>query len=96
MNLFYYTFIITFMQRFEKENLKILGDRIKSLRLKNNLSLNQFVFKYSEITTATWSRIENGVVDVKFNTLLKVCESLGIKIDELLADLDFNYISEDE
>ena len=69
MNLFYYTFIITFMQRFEKENLKILGDRIKSLRLKSNLSLNQFVFKHSEITTATWSRIENGIVDVKFNTL---------------------------
>lgn len=84
------------MQRFEKENLKILGERIKTLRLKSNLSLNKFVFKYSDITTASWSRIENGLVDVKFNTLLKVSEALGIKIDELLKGVDFNYTSNEE
>ncbi len=48
------------MQQIDKENLQKLSKKIKELRLKQSKSLNQFVFANGYLTTATWSRLENG------------------------------------
>ena len=79
------------MQQNEKDNLIKLGKRIKLLRLQSGLTLNKFVFKKGGLTTATWSRLENGLYNVKFSTLIKVSAMLNIKLEELLDNLDLDY-----
>ena len=87
---------ITYMQYQKDENIKILAERIKTLRLKKSKSLNKFVFNKSGVTSATWSRIENGLVNPKFTTLIKIASMLDTKIDILLKDLKLDYnIDED-
>lgn len=82
---------ITRMQQEKKINLIKLGKRVKELRMLQSPSLNRFVFSKGGITTATWSRIENGKFDAKFSTLVKVASMLDIKIEDLLKDLNLDY-----
>lgn len=79
------------MQQIDKENLAKLSNKIKELRLKHPKSLNKFILNNGHLTTATWSRLENGINDFKFSTLLRVAYLLDLKIDELLKDIDFDY-----
>ena len=79
------------MQQKDKENLAKLARRVKELRLKKSKSLNHFVFSQGGVTSSTWSRIENGKFDVKFNTLIKVASMLDVSLSELLRDIDFDY-----
>ena len=79
------------MQQIDKENIKKLSNKIKRLRLNQSESLNKFILSNGHLTTATWSRLENGINDCKFSTLLRVSYLLNMKIDELLKDIDFNY-----
>ena len=80
---------ITHMQQNEKTALKLLANQIKNLR-KNKLKLlNSFIFEKVLITTATLSRIENGLVYVKFTTLLKICQILDISLSKLLENINF-------
>lgn len=79
------------MQQIDKENITKLSNKIKELRLKQSKSLNKFILNKGYLTTATWSRLENGINDVKFSTLLRVAYLLDLKIDELLKDINFNY-----
>jgi len=79
------------MQQVDKNNSIKLGSRIKELRLKKSQSLNRFVFSKGGITTATWSRLENGKNDFKLSTLIRVAAMLEISITELLKDIDFEY-----
>ena len=95
MFLLYFSTTITLMQQIKKENLKILARRIKELRLKKSKSLNKFVFSKGAVTSATWSRVENALVDVKFTTLIQMTAMLELKIEDLLKDLNFNYVIED-
>jgi len=77
------------MQQNERKTLKILAKRIKKLRKEKSRSLNSFVFENGLITTATLSRIENGLVDVKFTTLVKLAQMLGINLSELFQGMVF-------
>lgn len=79
------------MQQIDKENINKLSGKIKKLRLEKSKSLNKFILSNGHLTTATWSRLENGINDYKFSTLLRVSYLLNMKIDELLKDVDFNY-----
>lgn len=88
---FNYTLTITYMQRCEKYNLKELGLHIRALREKTSKSLNSIVLEKGGITSATLSRIENGKVDVRLNTLIKIAAILDVNIIELLSGVDFDY-----
>lgn len=79
------------MQQSKTKNLEKLAMRIKTLRLQKSKSLNKFVFSKGNVTSATWSRVENALVDVKFSTLIQISAMLEVKIDELLKDIDFDY-----
>ena len=92
---FYYTGIITFMQYHEKENSIKLGKRIKELRMKCSASLNAFVMERGGLTTASWSRLENGKFDAKFSSLVKAAAMLNISLNELISGLDLDYSLED-
>ena len=88
----YNSITITYMQHDKKENIKILAKRIKKLRLEQSNSLNKFCFTKGNVTSATWSRIENALVDPKFSTLIEVSRMLGITLEELFKNLKLNYI----
>jgi len=81
---------ITRMQQQDKKILINLGNRIRDLRVAKNKSLNSFAFNKG-ITSATLSRIENGLVDVKFITLVKLSNALETPLEELLKGLDLKY-----
>ena len=83
------------MQQYDKENSIKLGKRIKELRIKHSKSLNAFVMERGGLTTASWSRIENGKFDAKFSTIVKVAAMLNISIEELFQGLSLNYILEE-
>lgn len=83
------------MQQIKNENLEILAKRVKELRLQKSKSLNKFVFSKGNVTSATWSRIENALVDPKFTTLVQVSAMLDIKLEELVKNLNLNYSSEE-
>lgn len=82
---------ITYMQQADRENLHLLSKRIKQLRLSKEKSLNKFVMTRGGLTTASWSRLENGKFDAKFSTLVKTASMLEISLCELLKDLPLNY-----
>lgn len=84
------------MHKIDAENAFKLGERVKNLRKKTSLSLNSFVMKNSGITTATWSRLGNGKNDIKFSSLLRVAAALNLTVSELLQDIPFDYLYEDE
>lgn len=83
------------MQQSDKNNLKKFGQKVKSLRMKESKSLNEFVMKKGYLTTATWSRVENGLFDLKFSTLLRIAKMLDTDISELLKSCDFDYNFQD-
>ena len=84
------------MQQIEQENLKKLGERIRQLRLKKSISLNKLIFSKGGISTATWSRLENGLVEPKFNTLIKISAILEIDLITLLKDINIDYTLTDD
>ncbi len=83
------------MQYHEKENSLKLGKRIKELRMQKSHSLNAFVNERGGLTTASWSRLENGKFDAKFSSLVKVAAMLGISLEELICGVDLDYSIED-
>lgn len=87
--------IITRMQAKNSKALKILGKRIQDLRKETGESLDSFIFSRGGTTSASLSRVENGLVDVKFTTLLKISCALKIPLDKIFKDLDFNYTLEE-
>ncbi len=86
--------IITYMEQYEKDIIKLLGNSLKSLRLKQNKSLNIFAYE-NDLTTATVSRVENGLVDTKFSTLIKYAKGLEIPLDIIIKGLDIEYKNDD-
>lgn len=79
------------MQQQNENLLHLLGEHIRSLRLQKKQSLNEFAYKSLLITPATQSRIENGLVDLKFSTLVKIANALDITPSELLKGFDFKF-----
>ena len=92
---FYTTHNITYMQQRESYNSLLLGKRVKALREKQSSSLNAFVMSKGGLTTATWSRIENGKTDVKLSTIIKTAAILNTTVDKLLQNIDFDYSIEE-
>lgn len=66
-----------------KEVLLELANRIKTLR--NERKLTQSVC-YEE-TGINFGRIERGIRDISFTTLLKICRYFKVPINEFLKDI---------
>jgi len=78
------------MQHADRENLVAFGERIRKIREEKFSSLNRCAFEKGGITSATLSRIENGLVDFKFTTLLKLSYILEIPLEDLVKDFNFS------
>ena len=66
-----------------KEILLELANRIKTLRNERNLTQTVCY----EDTGINFGRIERGVRDVSFTTLIKICRYFNISMNELLNDI---------
>lgn len=66
-----------------KEELIKLGKRIYNLCKQHKLTLESLCYR-NGLEPSTLSRIEKGIVEPKYLTLLKISEAFGLKIDELL------------
>lgn len=82
------------MEQEEKKLIKVLGNTLKLLREEKGISLNIFAYE-NDLTTATVSRVENGLVDTKFSTLIKYAKGLEIPLEQILQLLNINYKNED-
>lgn len=78
----------------ENNIIRNLGQRLKVLRERKGISLNIFAYE-NDMTTATVSRIENGLVDTKFSTLVKYAKGLGMPLEEIIHLLDIDYTNDD-
>lgn len=66
----------------EKQFLKLLGSKIFNLRQERKLTQEEMALVIETGHTQI-SRLENGVVNSKITTLLKVSEVLNVSIEEL-------------
>ncbi len=77
------------------ENLKLFGNIVQKIRKKKSSSLNNIAFSRGGVTSATLSRIENGLVDFKFSTLLKLAYTLDVPLVELFEEFEYKGIVEE-
>lgn len=63
--------------------LKKLGEHIKKLRKERKLTLSALCYR-NGLEPSTISRIEQGIVEPKYLTLLKLAEAFEMHIKELL------------
>lgn len=89
------SFNITDMQWEDSENLKLFGKLVKEIRKNKSASLNNIAFSRGGVTSATLSRIENGLVDFKFSTLLRLAYTLDIPLCELFKNYNYNLAEND-
>lgn len=82
------------MEQNNKALTKKLGRYLKVLREKKGISLNHFAYE-NDLTTATVSRIENGLVDTKISTLIKYARGLEVPLEKILLKLDIDYSQQD-
>lgn len=67
----------------DKDQLKELGNHIKKLRKEKKLTLSSLCYM-NGLEPSTISRIEQGIVEPKYLTLLRLAEAFGLHIKELL------------
>jgi len=66
---------------------QILGAIITELRLKKGYSINQLAHEF-DLDVGNTSRVEKGSIEVKFVTLWKISEAIGIKPSDLIKILE--------
>ena len=77
-----YNIKIACMQDNNKE-LLLLGKHVKALRKSRSLTLENLCYK-NGLEPSTVARIEKGLVEPKYLTLLKLAKAFKIKLSDLL------------
>ena len=67
----------------QQEELIKLGNRIKQLRKNKKLTLSALCYR-NGLEPSTVSRIEAGVVEAKYLTLIKLANAVELELYELL------------
>jgi putative transcriptional regulator len=75
------------LKEIEKEELKKLGDRVKSIRISKNLTLEEVAKRIGKDRQSIHS-LEKGQFNPSYIYLLAVSKGLGIDVSELLKDID--------
>jgi len=60
------------------------GKHLRKLRKRKSLKLSFASYDGDGINPSTISRIENGQVDPKLSTLIKLADALGMKLKDLV------------
>lgn len=62
---------------------KKLGKRIHELRKKKGVTLEHLAYE-NNMSKGNLSKIEKGLVDPQFTTLVKIANGLGVKLKDLM------------
>lgn len=62
---------------------KKLGNRIHKLRKEVGITLEHLAYE-NNMSKGNLSKIEKGLVDPQFTTLVKIAKGLGVKLKELI------------
>jgi putative transcriptional regulator len=73
--------------RVDSRHLKVLGQRLKKVRVEKGLSLGDLGLIIDKDRQSIF-RVESGEINIGYLYLLKLCEGLEISISELLKDLE--------
>ena len=73
----------------QDDNLIILGNHIKRLRKQKGLTLSALCYR-NGLEPSTVSRIESGLTEAKYLTLLKLANAFNMSISEFLK-IDNNF-----
>jgi len=68
-----------------EDYLKMLGSRIKALRIKKGYSNYEFFAYDHDIPRAQFGRYENGQ-DLKFSSLIKIVSAFGMTLEEFFSE----------
>ena len=63
-------------------NLKLIGERIKNLRITNNVLSQEDFSKSIGFDRTYMSRIESGKQNLTIKTLIKICDGLNITLKD--------------
>lgn len=66
------------------EQLKIIGDKIRKIRLSKGLSQSELAFECGDKDWSQISRMERGLVNFSISYLLQVAEKLHVPAKDLL------------
>ena len=61
-----------------------IGERVRSIRLSKNYSIDRLYLETEGLSRATVSRIEKGQTDAQISTLKRIAETLGVTLPELV------------
>jgi len=67
--------------------VKLIGERIRKLRIENQLTLENLAFK-ADMDYTQLSRIELGKINTSLFQIQKIALALGISTSEILTALD--------
>ncbi len=71
-------------KRLTKDELKIIGENVHSLRMKGELTLVDVAFYTFTNVTSIW-RLEKGLLsNITLCTLMKLCQLFKVKLPQLL------------
>lgn len=70
----------------DRKALRKFGQRLSSLRKQKNLSLRELSYACN-VDNSKISKIEKGLVNITFNTIIQLAEALEVKVSELM-DID--------
>jgi transcriptional regulator with XRE-family HTH domain len=69
----------------DKSTLEHFGAKLKELRLKKGLTLEQLAFE-ADIELSQVHRVEKGKVNPTLTTLIAIAKGLGVKLSELVRE----------
>lgn len=72
-----------------EDNLKVIGMKIREIRLKKGLTLEELAFKAC-VNGPHLGQIERGLKNVSLDTLLKLCAALEISPSVLFEEAELN------
>jgi transcriptional regulator with XRE-family HTH domain len=69
----------------DKSTLESFGAKLKQLRLKKGLTLEQLAFE-ADIELSQVHRVEKGKVNPTLTTLIAIAKGLGVKLSEIFNE----------
>ena len=81
------------MAKQAEDNVRLTGERLKSLRERNYLKANQLA-EMAGVTPQTISRIEKGHTEVSFATLRRILAAMGCTLKDLANEENFEIASQ--
>ena len=67
---------------------KTIGEKIKEIRIQNNLTMDELAKELGYSSRSTINKIEKGINDISYEKLLLLLEKYDISMDEFVEEND--------